>query len=78
MPSNIFYASIGAEILRIARATNIREHFIASARQILYRMRIQGALEHKVVNTVHKTFGRHPHDFSYITRNAQELVNLLN
>ena len=77
MPSSIFYASLGAEILRIARATNTREHFIESSRQILCRMRKQGALELKVINTLNKTFGRHPHDFSYIARNAQELINLL-
>jgi hypothetical protein len=42
MPSKMFYATIGAEILRICRATSGCADFITSTRLLLSRMRNQG------------------------------------
>ena len=76
MPSTIFYASIGAEILRIARATTDREHFLISCKTFLTRMIIQGAKLHRLSVMLKKTFGRHSEDFSIICGNATTFVDI--
>ena len=50
IPSTIFYSSIGAEILRIARACTDAESFSKSAKPLLNRMIKQGANTKKSQN----------------------------
>ena len=77
MPSSIFYSAIGAEILRIARTTSIRENFLKSAQTLINRMMRQGALKTKISRTLVKTFGSHMSHFMGFYKTSVELVNHL-
>ena len=74
MPSTIFYSSIGAEILRIARASYNMQDFITTSRTLLNRMVSQGAKHHRLVRVLKKTYGRHISTFSHIASNAITFV----
>ena len=77
IPSTIFYNSIGAEILRIARANSLSDKFVPSCKQLLNRMLNQGARRDKVTNVIKNFFGRHSTDFSHIACDAQSFLNLI-
>jgi len=59
MPSKIFRATIGGEILRIGRASSSTEAFVGSAKTVIERMKRQGAHDEELTNILKKTFGRH-------------------
>lgn len=67
MPSNIFYSSIGAEILRIGA------DFVNSSTDLLERMYKQGAKIDRVHRTLNKIYCRHDilHKFGYNSKNNQ-------
>ena len=46
IPNKMFYSTIGAEVLRICRATSHYNFFLVSARNLITRMRNQGADTH--------------------------------
>ena len=73
MPSSIFYSSIGAEILRIARATSNRRSFLSSTRILLKRMLKQGAHGKKVTIVLNKIYGRHNLCFNKFCKSSVEL-----
>ena len=77
MPSTIFYSSIGAEILRIARASYNMQDFITTSRTLLNRMVSQGAKHHRLVRVLKKIYGRHISTFSHIASNAITFVSQL-
>ena len=58
IPTNMFYNSIGAEILRIGRVSSCMEHFLTSAKTVLHRAVKQGAKIIKLSKTLKKTYGR--------------------
>ena len=57
--SQIFYSSIGAEILRIARTSSDCKSFTESSKKLLGRMFRQGAIKEKVIKTLKRAYGRH-------------------
>jgi len=63
MPSRIFYATLGGELLRIARCTTECEDFVNSSQSLIKRMRTQGAQIPHIKRTINKTFHNHPVDF---------------
>ena len=63
MPSRIFYATLGGELLRIARCTTECENFVKSSQSLIKRMRKQGAQIPHIKRTINKTFLSHPDDF---------------
>ena len=63
MPSRIFYATFGGELLRIARCTTGCENFIESSKSLIQRMRKQGAEIPNLKRTINKTFLKNPNDF---------------
>ena len=73
MPSTIFYSSIGAEVLRIARAASNQQSFFTSARILLGRMLKQGAHEKKVIIILNNIFGNHIMTFSRFCKTSIEL-----
>ena len=75
MPSTIFYSSLGAEILRIARATSNVESFTESSQNLIIRMVKQGAVISKVQAVLKKFFGRHQQDFIHICNSATSFVH---
>ena len=59
IPSKIFYSSIGAEILRIGRASTTSEAFTKSAKEVIQRMFRQGANPSQMTRILKRTYGRH-------------------
>ena len=77
MPSTIFYSSLGAEILRIARATSNVESFTMSSKKLIIRMIKQGAVMFRVQLVLKKFFGRHQQDFLHVCNSGNDLCSLL-
>ena len=77
IPSNIFYSSIGAETLRIARASNYPDAFFSSVKPLCDRMCKQGAKTEKLKNILTKFFKNHVNDFQYVAKNSNELLELI-
>ena len=59
IPSKTFYATIGAEILRIGRASSTPKSFSCAGKQIVQRMLRQGADANKLSKILKRTYGRH-------------------
>ena len=76
MPSKIFYATIGAEILRIGRVSSSSAAFILSAKPLIQRMLRQGAVLNMVSRTLKRTYGRHEALKKFAT-NATNFMSLL-
>ena len=76
IPSRIFFASVGAEILRIAGTTSDVESFLMSSSILLKRMLNQGGKQEILCKTLKKMYGRHEvfHQFS---DNSNNFVKLL-
>ena len=70
----MFYSSIGAETLRIARASNNPGCFSLSIKPLVIRML---ACKEKLNNVICKFFNKHQNDFQYVTRTTQELLALI-
>ena len=70
----MFYSSIGAEILRIARTSNNPDCFSLSIKPLVIRMLKQGACKEKLNNVLCKFFNNHQNDFQYVSRTTQELL----
>ena len=77
LPSKIVYSSIGAECLRIARASNNIEAFSRSLKPLLSRMQKQGTSLKQITKTILKFYHQHKADFSDICKNVEELLNLI-
>ena len=58
IPTNMFYASISAEILRIARVSSSIDNFIYSSKVLIKRVKKQGATHDKLSKVLKKTYGR--------------------
>ena len=77
LPSVIFYSSVSAEILRIARATSNQVNFIKSAKAHLDRMTKQGANRNKLEKILGKVYGRHRSCFQSLFATSTHLVDCL-
>ena len=60
----MFFSSIGAELLRICRATTDFDNFIPSAKLVMDRMKKQGADSQGITKILQKMLGRHQEDFT--------------
>ena len=77
IPTNMFYATLGSEVLRIGRATSHVDDFLQSTSSLFLRMKRQGA-EHKSLSKVlMKMYGRHDVLHRFAT-NAKVFTKLLN
>ena len=77
LPSNIFYSAIGAEALRIARASNNSDSFHLSLKPLINRMLKQGAHKDKISKVLKKFFNRHEPYFIDIVKNSEEFLSLI-
>ena len=86
MPSKMFYATIGAELIRICRATSGYNEFIISTKSLLNRMRNQGSLNkmknqgssiHCVKRVLMNTMNRHWKTFSKYNLSITDIINNL-
>ena len=76
MPSSIFYSSLGAELLRIARCSTTVEFFVSASSTLLTRMRKQGAKPNRINRILNKIFGRHPDIFTPMAHTAKGFCGL--
>ena len=76
MPSKIFYSSVGAEILRIGRATSHTTDFLNLTSSLLLRMFKQGANKVRLWKILLKMYGRYQilHKFA---SNAKVFADIL-
>ena len=77
VPSSIVYSAIGAESLRIAKASNNPESFSTAIKPLIARMSMQGESIGKINSSVLKIFNKHHSDFKNVCQNKQELLNLI-
>ena len=76
MPSKIFYASIGSEILRIVRTTTELNDLKNRVDELLTRMKKQGTEQGRLVSIIKKLFGRHTLNFKKFADTAQDFLKL--
>ena len=77
VPSSIVYSAIGAESLRIARASNKPESFSTAIKPLIARMSRQGVSIGKINSSILKFFNKHHSDFNNVCQSKQELLNLI-
>ena len=77
IPSSIVYSAIGAESLKIARASNNPESFSTAIKPIVARMSRQGISIGKINSFTLKLFNKHQVDFNNVFQSKQELLNLV-
>ena len=73
---SIVYSVIGAESLRIAKASNNPESFSTAIKPLIARMSRQGVSIGKINSSILKFFNKHQADFN-ACRSKQELLNLI-
>ena len=67
IPSNMFYSSIVAEVLRIGRTSFSAAVFLRRVKTLIQRMIKQGALAEELKKYLKRTFNRHSEDLCHIT-----------
>ena len=77
IPSKIFYSTIGAEILRIGRASSTAESFTMSSKHVIQRMKNQGADQKQLVRVLKRTYGRHEELKKFEANAAKFVLSLL-
>ena len=77
VPSSIVYSAIGAESLRIVRASNNPESFSTGIKPLIARMSRQGVSIRKINSSTLKFFNKHHSDFNNICQSKQELLSLI-
>ena len=76
VPSSVLYSVIGAESLRIARASNNPESF-STVKPLIARMSRQGVSIGKINSSILNFFNKHHSDFNNVCQSKQELLNLI-
>ena len=76
IPSKIFYSTLGAEVLRIGRASSNTDDFIRSAKIVIHRMKNQGVDQRNVTRVLKIAYGRHD-ALKKINANVVEFVKSL-
>ena len=77
VPSSIVYSVIGAELLRIARASNNPESFSTAIKPLIARMSRQGVSIGKINSSVLKIFNKHHSELNNVCQSKKELLNLV-
>ena len=75
IPSKMFYATMGAEVLRIARATSVYAYFIQAVQNLLKRMKKQGAVLNGINRSLTKMIIRHSSNFTKFSKTSEEIIS---
>ena len=75
IPKTIFYSALMGEFLRIARSTLLFEDFIPKSKELLYRMKMQGAELPRMKIALRKIIMRHGETFSKFGCSNEEILN---
>lgn len=78
IPSNMFYFSFGAEILRIARVSSSRDKFVRTAITLVHRIIAQGGKPNRMKRVLGKIFASHSDSFTHLFNEATMLFTILN
>ena len=76
VPFSKVYSAIGAESLRIARASNNPESFSTAMKPLIDCMSRLGVSIGKINSSILKFFNKHHSDFN-VCQSKQELLNLI-
>ena len=77
VPSSIVYSAIGAELLRIARASSNPESFSTAIKPRIARISRQAVSIGKINSFIIKFFNKHHSDCNNVCQSKQELLNLI-
>ena len=77
VPSSIVYSAIGAESMRIARASSNPESFCTAIKPLIARMNRQGLSIGKRNSSILEFFDKHYSDFNNVCQSKQEFLNLI-
>ena len=77
VPSSIVHSDIGAESLRVARASNNPESFSTAIKPLIARMSRQGVSIGKINSSILKFFNKHNSDSNNVCQSKQELLTLI-
>ena len=77
MPSKMFYSSLGAEFLRICRATSKLNDVLETSCSLIKRMVNQGANNRRVQSTLIKVVNRQNISFKYDINNNEMVERIL-
>ena len=77
IPQNIFYSALVGEFLRIARSTLLLQDFIPKAKDLLERMRKQGAQSRLTQRFLRKIIDNHPDCFNHFFLSTENLINVV-
>ena len=75
IPQSIFYSSLVGELLRIARSTLKLGDFFPRAKDLLQRMRNQGATSKLSRRYLKKLINSHPNSFKQFSISTDQLIN---
>jgi hypothetical protein len=75
IPSKMFYATISAEVLRIAKATSKYEYFLECVHMLLIRMKKQGANVFGIQKALRKMIGRHSEIFTKFPKSIENIIS---
>ena len=75
--SSIVYSAIGAELSRIARASNNPESFSTAIKPVIAHMSRHGVSIGKINSSILKVFTKHHSDFNNVSQSKQELLNFI-
>ena len=74
IPSKMFYSTISAEILRIAKATSKYDFFLHNVRNLLLRMKNQGADDFGIKKSFRKMMNRHLPFFVKFSKSTEDVI----
>ncbi len=77
IPQSIFYSALVGEFLRIARSTLLIRDFTPKAKELIERMKKQGAHTHVSQRFLRKVIVNHPESFTQFFLSPQELVQTI-
>ena len=75
IPNHVFYGSVYAELLRIARATLLYEDFFNKAKILIQRMLKQGGSLHNIIKCIDKLYDQHSDAFLSFNKPSVEVKN---
>ena len=75
IPEKIFYSAIVGEFLRIARSSMLYPDFLPKARDLLVRMRNQGATVENLKRSLKKIIENHPETFGTFSMEIDTMLN---
>ena len=75
IPIKMYFATIGAEILRICKATSEYDFFIENVKVLLCRMKKQGANDSGIKNILKKMIQRHHEHFVKFSKSMNDIIH---